>query len=64
MQQFEPFFDDTHGFAFDQRVGVSSTLLYDPLERVVATLHPDHTLGEGGVRPVAAGQPGTSTTPC
>ena len=43
VEQFEPFFDDSHAFRFDQRVGVSSTLCYDPIERVVATLHPDHT---------------------
>jgi YD repeat-containing protein len=43
VKRFEPFFDDTHGFRFDQRVGVSSTLFYDPVERVVATLHPNHT---------------------
>jgi RHS repeat-associated protein len=43
VKQFEPFFDDTHAFRFDQQVGVSSTLFYDPLGRVVATLHPNHT---------------------
>jgi RHS repeat-associated protein len=43
VEQFEPFFDDTHAFRFDQQVAVSSTLFYDPLERVVATLHPNHT---------------------
>jgi RHS repeat-associated protein len=43
VKQFEPFFDDTHAFRFDQRVGVSSTLFYDPVERVVATQHPNHT---------------------
>ena len=43
VKQFEPFFDDSHAFRFDQRVGVSSTLCYDPIERVVATLRPDHT---------------------
>ena len=43
VKQFEPFFDDTHAFRFGKRVGVSSTLFYDPMERVVATLHPNHT---------------------
>jgi RHS repeat-associated protein len=43
VKRFEPFFDDTHAFRFDQRVGVSSILFYDPVERVVATLHPNHT---------------------
>ena len=42
VKQYEPFFDDTHDFRFNHQVGVSSTLLYDPLERVVATLHPNH----------------------
>ena len=43
VKQYEPFFDDTHAFRFDQQVGVSATLFYDPVERVVATLHPNHT---------------------
>ena len=43
VKQYEPFFDDTHAFRFDISVGVSSTLFYDPVERVVATLHPNHT---------------------
>jgi len=43
VRQYEPFFSDTHHFDFDARIGVSPTLFYDPLERVVATLHPNHT---------------------
>jgi RHS repeat-associated protein len=43
IKQFEPFFDETHAFRFNHQVGVSSTLFYDPVERVVATLHPNHT---------------------
>src|SRR5205823_14465152 len=43
VKQYEPFFDNTHAFRFGQQVGVSSTLFYDPVERVVATLHPNHT---------------------
>ena len=43
VKQYEPFFDDTHEFRFGHQVGVSSTLFYDPVERVVATLHPNHT---------------------
>ena len=43
VKQYEPFFDDTHAFRFGQQVGVSATLFYDPIERVVATLHPNHT---------------------
>jgi RHS repeat-associated protein len=42
VRQFEPFFTDTHRFDFDVRVGVSPVLFYDPAERVVATLHPNH----------------------
>lgn len=41
--QYEPFFDDTHQFKFGYTVGVSSVLFYDPLERVIATLHPNNT---------------------
>lgn len=43
VRQYEPFFDDTHDFKFGKQVGVSPTLFYDPVERVVATLHPNHT---------------------
>ena len=43
VRQFEPFFTATHGFEFDRQQGVSPILFYDPVERVVATLHPNHT---------------------
>ena len=43
VRQYEPFFSGTHQFEFDARVGVSPVLFYDPLERVVATLHPNGT---------------------
>jgi RHS repeat-associated protein len=43
IRQFEPFFSDTHQMDTDTRIGVSPLLLYDPVNRVVATLHPDHT---------------------
>jgi RHS repeat-associated protein len=43
VRQYEPFFDDTHDFKFGVQAGVSPILFYDPVERVVATLHPDHT---------------------
>lgn len=43
VRQYEPFFDDTHDFKFGNQVGVSPILFYDPVERVVATLHPNHT---------------------
>ena len=43
VRQFEPFFTDTHRFELDVRLGVSPIMLYDPIERVIATLHPNHT---------------------
>ena len=43
VRQYEPFFTDTRRFDFDVRIGVSPVLFYDPAERVVATLHPNHT---------------------
>jgi len=43
VRQYEPFFTDYHRFEFDVRIGVSPVLFYDPLARMVATLHPNHT---------------------
>jgi len=43
VRQYEPFFSATQGFEFARLVGVSPILIYDPVERVVATLHPNHT---------------------
>jgi RHS repeat-associated protein len=43
VRKFEPFFTDTHHFELDVRIGVSPVLFYDPVERVVGTLHPNHT---------------------
>ncbi len=43
VRKYEPFFTGTHRFEFETRIGVSSVLFYDPVERVVATLHPNHT---------------------
>jgi len=43
VHQFEPFFTATHHFEFDIEIGVSPILFYDPVERVIATLHPNHT---------------------
>ncbi|WP_058186421.1 SpvB/TcaC N-terminal domain-containing protein [Terracidiphilus gabretensis] len=46
VRQYEPFFSQLakgHQFEFGVQVGVSSTLFYDPVERVVATLHPNQT---------------------
>lgn len=47
VRQYEPFFsqlaDKRHQFEFGVQVGVSPILFYDPVERVVATLHPNDT---------------------
>ena len=43
IRQYEPFFTGSHRFEFDVRIGVSAVLFYDPVDRVVATLHPDHS---------------------
>lgn len=43
VRQYEPCFTDTHRFEFDERIGVSPVLFYDPVGRVVATMHPNHT---------------------
>ncbi len=43
VRQYEPFFSATHAFEFDAKAGVSPVLFYDPVERVIATLHPNDT---------------------
>jgi RHS repeat-associated protein len=43
VRQYEPFFSATQAFEFDVKNGVSPVLFYDPVERGVATLHPNHT---------------------
>lgn len=47
VRQYEPFFsriaEKRHRFEFGKKVGVSPILFYDPVERVVATLHPNNT---------------------
>ena len=43
VRQYEPFFDSTHDFAYGVAVGVSPTILYDPLNRATATLRPNAT---------------------
>lgn len=45
VKQYEPFFSATHLYESEPEVtdtGVSPVLFYDPVERVVATLHPNH----------------------
>jgi len=41
VRKHEPFFTAAHDFEDESIRGVGSTLFYDPLDRVVATLHPD-----------------------
>jgi hypothetical protein len=43
VRQYEPFFSTNHWFQFGKIVGVSPVLFYDPVERVIAKLHPNHT---------------------
>jgi RHS repeat-associated protein len=46
IKKYEPFFSATHLFEAEPEVtetGVTPILFYDPLERAVATLHPNHT---------------------
>ncbi|MBS1914586.1 MAG: toxin [Bacteroidetes bacterium] len=43
VRTYEPFFTDLHVFEFEARIGMSPVLFYDPVERVVAKLRPDHT---------------------
>ena len=43
VRQYEPFFSVTQEFEFARIVGVSPVLFYDPVGRVTATLHPNHT---------------------
>ncbi len=43
VRQYEPFFSASHDFEFAAITGVSPILFYDPIERVVATLHPNNT---------------------
>jgi RHS repeat-associated protein len=47
VRQYEPFFSQfparPHYFEFGAKYGVSPVLFYDPLERPVAMLHPNHS---------------------
>jgi RHS repeat-associated protein len=43
VRQYEPFFSATQQFEFAAKVGVTPTLIYDPAERVVAKLNPNHS---------------------
>jgi RHS repeat-associated protein len=46
VKQFEPFFSNNHLYGVEEH-GVSPLIFYDPLERVVATLYPNHTYEKG-----------------
>jgi RHS repeat-associated protein len=43
VRQYEPFFSDSQSFEFAKTIGVSPIVYYDPLGRVVATIHANHT---------------------
>ncbi|MDC0769104.1 SpvB/TcaC N-terminal domain-containing protein [Streptomyces sp. HD] len=43
VRQYEPFFTPSHHFEFAVEEGVSPILCYDPVGRVIATVHPNHT---------------------
>ncbi len=43
VKQYEPFFSASPTFEFARAEGVSGTSLYDPIGRVAARLHADHT---------------------
>ncbi|MCW5203865.1 peptidoglycan DD-metalloendopeptidase family protein [Desulfobulbus sp. US4] len=46
VKQYEPFFSSTHLYEDEPEMtdtGVTPVLFYDPLGRVIATLHPNHT---------------------
>ena len=43
VRQFESFFSATHRFEFGTAAGVSPIVFYDPLDRVVAIVHPNQT---------------------
>jgi len=43
VRKYEPFFSTDHHFQFGKKVGVSPILFYDPLDRVIATLHSNNT---------------------
>jgi RHS repeat-associated protein len=51
VRQYEPFFTDIHRFELDVRIGVSPVLFYDPVGRVIATLHPNHAWEKAIVEP-------------
>ena len=51
VRRYESFFAATGAFEFAPVTGVATTLLYDPVGRLVATLHPDSSWEKLVVRP-------------
>jgi RHS repeat-associated protein len=46
VKQYEPFFSPTHAYEREPGLvecGVTPIIFYDPIQRVMATLHPNHT---------------------
>jgi hypothetical protein len=46
IKKYEPFFSSSHLYELEPEItdtGVTPVLFYDPVERVIATLHPNHT---------------------
>jgi RHS repeat-associated protein len=43
VRRYEPFFEDTLVFRGGRTAGVTSIVFYDPAERIVGTLHPNHS---------------------
>ena len=53
VRQFEPFFDNTYDYKYDEQVGVAKILCYDPVDRVVASIFPNHSWNEICVQSMA-----------
>jgi RHS repeat-associated protein len=51
IRKYEPFFASTHDFEQNHKQGVSPTIFYDPLSRVVAVLNPNHTFTKSIYKP-------------
>ena len=51
VRQYEPFFSATQRYEFGAVVGVSPVVFYDPVERPIASIHPNHTFDKVVVGP-------------
>lgn len=56
VRKYEPFYSDNPGFEFGVKVGVSSTVFYDPLQRVIATLFADDSWSKSTFDPWSSEQ--------